>query len=88
MSLAASYSRALFELVQKNGERAEYIGNLKQALARRGHEKLLPDILSHYELLALKKERLSAHREVTPERERTRQLLELYKKLIASTTHE
>jgi len=89
MSLASSYARALFELSSKNESKgAEYLKGLKSALARRGHDKLLPKIYSEYELLALKGERSKAHSIVTPEQERTRILLELYKKLTSNTSHE
>lgn len=88
MNLASSYARALYELSSKNESRsAEYLKGLKSALARRGHEKLLPKIYSEFELLALKQERSKAHSTVTPEQERTRVLLELYKKL-TNTSHE
>lgn len=84
MNLSSTYARALWELTEKNGEKPEYLKGLGQALARRGHEKLLSRIFTEYELLRLKEERSKAHRQVTPEQERTRNLLELYKKLIAS----
>ena len=88
MNLATSYAQALYDLARENGPKAEYMENLKGALTRRGHTKLLPKIFTEYQLLALKEERSKAHRQTTPEQERTRNLLELYKKLIATQTHE
>ena len=75
--IATDYAKALFEL----GESAN-LKNLKAVLSARGHLKLLPQIYSEYEKLALGKKRLDLHKKVTPERERTRVLLELYKTLI------
>ncbi len=87
MTLAQSYARALFDLVSNNeGKGGEYLKNLSEALKRRGHHKLLPQIFSEYKTLELQKERTKIHNTVTPEKERTRTLLELYRKLI--TTHE
>lgn len=88
MNLATSYAQGLYDLTKENGAKPEYLKNLKEALGRRGHEKLLPKIFTEYQLLALKEERSKAHREISPEQERTRQLLELYKKLIATEHHE
>ena len=88
MTLAHSYARALFELVSHNEDDAAlYLKNLVAALRRRGHEGLLRTIFSEYELLALKEKRLKMHARVTPEKERTRVLLQLYKKL-TTTSHE
>jgi hypothetical protein len=88
MNLAASYAQGLYDLTKANGPKTEYLASLKEALSRRGHEKLLPKIFTEYQLLALKEERSDAHRSVSPEQERTRQLLTLYKKLIATEIHE
>lgn len=75
--IAADYAKALYEL----GERAN-IKTLRDMLARRGHDKLLPQIYAEYEKLVLAHKRLEMHKAVTPEKERTRILVDLYKKLI------
>lgn len=77
--IASDYAKALYQL----GERAT-MQNLRAALERRGHTKLLPQIYAEYQKLVLADRRLREHKKVTPERERTRILLELYKKLIHS----
>ncbi len=83
MTVAASYARALHELVTKDsGKSAAYVKNLRASLRRRGHVKLLPKILSEYQKLDIAEERSARHSEVTPEKERVRILLGLYKKLI------
>jgi len=74
--IAIDYAKALYQL----GDRAN-IKNLREMLARRGHDKLLPQIYAEYHKLKLYDERLAKHKAVTPERERTRILLEMYKKL-------
>lgn len=82
MTLAGSYARALFELVSKDAAKGtEYLKGLRQALANRGHEKLLPRIYAEFQTLMLKAERTKFQNTITPEAERTRQLLELYRKL-------
>jgi hypothetical protein len=87
MTLSSDYARALYELTQKDTSRgSEYLKNLKDALKRRGHEKLLSKIFTDYESLTLKEKRSKAHRTVTREQERTRVLLELYKKLVETPT--
>ncbi|MDZ4226393.1 MAG: hypothetical protein U1C66_02800, partial [Patescibacteria group bacterium] len=58
--------------------------NLRAALLRRGHGQLLPHMFAEYEKLALREKRSLGFREAGPERERTRVLYELYRKLIAS----
>jgi F0F1-type ATP synthase delta subunit len=88
MTLAHSYARALFDLVSaRAGKESEYLKNLVEALRRRGHEQLLRRIFSEYKTLMLKEERTKAHTTVTPEAERTRVLLELYRKMITKA-HE
>lgn len=87
MNLATSYARALFDVTSKNEvKEAEILKNFRAALARRGHEKLLPKIYSEFEKLHIKEKRLVEHKKITPEAERTRTLLELYQKLISSPT--
>lgn len=71
------YAKALFELTPT----AKHLASLRALLKRRGHEKLLPRIFSEYQKLVLGEKRLAAHKKVTPEKERTRILLELYRTL-------
>jgi len=59
--------------------------NLKAALLRRGHTKLLPKILREYEKLHLHRARMQMYTTPSKESERTRILLELYRKLISTT---
>jgi len=83
MTIAASYARALHQLVSTNPSKGStYIANLRASLAKRGHLKLLPKIVSEYQKLDVGKERAARNSAVTPEKERTRILLGLYKKLI------
>jgi F0F1-type ATP synthase delta subunit len=85
MNLATSYAKALFEVTSKDEVKAsEVLKNLREALRRRGHEKLLPRIYSEFEKLQIKENRLTEHKKVTPEAARTRMLLELYQKLIST----
>ncbi len=90
MTLEATYARALFDAVQADASKgSEYLTNLKEALVRRGHQKLLHKIYSEYERLLLKEKRSKSYQTVTPEQERTRVLLELYRNLIqTNTSHE
>ena len=86
MTTAESYAKALHVLVTKTpSKQNEYRKNLIEALTRRGHQKLLPRILTAYEILELRRVRAVEHAKVTPEKERNRVLLELYKKLVSST---
>jgi hypothetical protein len=79
---ARDYAKALREM----GSKPEHLRGLTDALKRRGHQKLLPRILSEYEKLQLHDQRLSKQKLVTPTAERTRVLLELYRKLVATPT--
>ncbi|MDO8664819.1 MAG: hypothetical protein Q7K44_04750 [Candidatus Liptonbacteria bacterium] len=82
MTISTQYAKALYELVSKNSKEGnKYLKNLRQALEHRGHVKLLPQIFSEYKKLALANERKELHKKITPENERTRTLLELYRKL-------
>ncbi|MBY0473124.1 hypothetical protein K2Q00_02445 [Patescibacteria group bacterium] len=85
MKIAATYARALFDLIEdpSNGSKkaATYLSNLDGVLKRRGHQRLLPRIFSEYQRLELSKQRSEKQQEVTEESERTRILLELYRKL-------
>jgi F0F1-type ATP synthase delta subunit len=75
--IATDYAKALYQL----GGNAKQLQSLRAVLKRRGHEQLLPQIFAEYQKLELGSERLAKHKEVTPEKEQTRILLELYKKL-------
>jgi hypothetical protein len=77
--LAKNYAKALYEL----GGKAEHLAPLKKVLEHRGHARLMPGIAAEYQKLVLGAERLAKHKEDTPERRRTRNLLELYRKLTA-----
>lgn len=79
---AGDYAKALYGMKPK----AEHLRGLRAALERRGHVKLMPRILAEYEKLQSRKARLAKQKEVTPEQERTRVLLELYRTLIATPT--
>ena len=84
MNTALYYATALYELIQTNpGESRRYLKNLRAALARRGHEKLLPRIFAEYQKLDLGARRAAAHREITPQMERTDRLLQLYRRFIS-----
>ncbi len=85
MTTALQYAKALRSLVEENpNEGALFLNSLREALARRGHGKLFPYILREYQKLELKAARSASARTPTPERERTRMLYELYKKLANS----
>lgn len=79
---ASHYARALFELIEKSPRKgAEYLHNLDGVLKKRGHQKLLPRIFSEFQKIQTAQERSAKYQETTPEQERTRVLLELYRKL-------
>lgn len=82
MNPARHYARALYALIEKSPKQGTaYLQNLVGVLKRRGHSTLLPRIFTEYRALEVQKERSEAHAHITPEQERTRTLLELYKKL-------
>jgi F0F1-type ATP synthase delta subunit len=82
MNLAYQYAKALHELIGEDGtEGKTYLENLKAALEKRGHEKLLPQILTEFENLEIAANRVAAAKAQTKEKEQTRVLFELYKKL-------
>ena len=81
MSIASDYAKALYKVESPNADTLE---RLRHMLRRRGHEKLLPRIFAEYQKLQLEDERLKKYREVTPQMQRTKVLLELYKRLIAT----
>lgn len=81
--IATDYARALYAAAQDNSEKGtQLIKNLRALLARRGHSRLLPHILTEYEKLSLRDRRRERYARVTPEAERTRVLLDLYRTLI------
>jgi hypothetical protein len=83
MTIAATYAQALRSLVAEDASAGkDLIANLRAALKRRGHDKLLPQIFAEYQKLELAHARIARASAATPERERTRILFELYKKLI------
>jgi hypothetical protein len=84
MNLATQYAKALYESKAPDGAR---IKNLRATLARRGHDKLLPKIYTEYGYLVERDRRLGEYKKITPEKEQTRILLELYQKLIHSSTN-
>ena len=83
MIIASQYARALYSLVKENPTTGkEFLAGLRAALLRRGYEKLFPKVFAEYQKLETAHARAALARAVTPERERTRTLLELYKKLV------
>ena len=83
MTTASSYARALFAAKKEHPHKgAELLKNLRALLLRRGHKSLLPQIYSEYQKLSLREARLESQKNTTPEAERTRVLLELYRTLI------
>ncbi len=75
--LARDYAQGVYQL----GSKPEHLVGLKVVLERRGHLKLLPQILAEYEKLTEHDRRLAKHKEETPEQAQTRILLELYRTL-------
>ena len=75
--IETEYAKALY---QADGK-PDLLKNLRELLKRRGHEKLLPRIYSEYKKLVLAEHRRKQSSTVTPEAEKTRILLELYRKL-------
>jgi F0F1-type ATP synthase delta subunit len=84
MTTAHSYARALFEMLETSPQHSKvFFENLQKTLKRRGHQKLLPRIMSEYEKLDTAHQRRDLYATVTPQMERTRVLMQLYKKLTA-----
>ena len=82
MTKESQYARALYALTLGQPDKAkDYLHNLEKVLERRGHQKLLPRIFSQYRSLAERATRTRRYKEVTPQGERTRVLLEVYRKL-------
>lgn len=85
MNITASYAKALYDLVEQEPAKGKrYLQGLRETLARRGHGNLLPRVYAEFERLSLARERSKKFSASTPESERTRQLVELYRKLISS----
>ncbi len=85
MTLPQQYAQALYSLIEVSPKKGkEYTANLKEALKRRGHERLLPSIFSELQKLQLKDDREHARESELQESERTRILLELYRTLITA----
>jgi F0F1-type ATP synthase delta subunit len=86
MTTAEAYAKALFAKMSEDpGRSKEYLANLKKSVAARGYERLLPSILNEYQKLELREKRSSNRAKITPESERTRILLELYRKLVSTS---
>jgi hypothetical protein len=83
MTLEEMYARALFG-IDTEKKPSEILRALKAALSKRGHASLLPRIFREYERLNLKQTRAQKYATLTKESERTRVLIELYKKLVNS----
>jgi hypothetical protein len=75
--LSRDYAQGLYEL----GGKEEHLAPLKEVLTRRGHLKLLPQILAEYKKLGEHDARMARHKEESPEQAQTRILLELYRTL-------
>lgn len=82
--IAADYAKALYESDVDKSD----LPKLRTLLRRRGHEKLLPLIFKEYEKLALAAQRRERMARVTPAQERTRILLQLYRRLTHHATAE
>ncbi len=83
MTIEQQYAVALHELITAHSDKAdEYLQNLQKTLAAKGHQKLMPRIFAEYKTILEKKARTQRYADVTPESERTRVLLELYRTLI------
>lgn len=71
------YAQGLYEL----GGKQEHLAPLIKILERRGHLKLLPQILAQFQKLGEHDARMARHKKETPEQAQTRILLELYRTL-------
>ena len=80
--IAKQYARGMYEAqAEKASASKAFFARVRDALRERGHEKLLPKVASEYEKLLLRDQRREAHERVTPEGERVRVLVQLYRKL-------
>lgn len=85
MTIEAQYAKALYELVQKDPPQAsKYLENLKMTLNAKGHQKLISGIFAEYQRIEEQKKRLGTYAQTSPAEDRTRILLELYRKLVTS----
>ena len=85
MTLEQQYAHALHELVSKNPAKSDdYVKGLKHTLQKKGHQKLTPQIFSQYKQIIEIENRSQKYSQTTPQQERTRVLLELYRTLVAS----
>ena len=75
--LSKDYAQGLYEL----GGKPEHLAPLRKVLERRGHLKLLPQVLAQYQKIEEHDARIAKHKEETPEQKQTRTLLELYRTL-------
>ena len=82
MKLEEMYAQALYTADTKDPKKS--LATLQRTLEARGHEKLLPKIFFEYQKLEVRANRLAMHKKITPERERTRILFELYRTLAAA----
>lgn len=83
MILEQQYAEALYALTKSSPQKSEeYLQHLILTLRRKGHQKLLPHIFTKYKSLLEKNIRSEGYTLDSPEQERTRVLLELYRKLI------
>jgi hypothetical protein len=76
MDIAAQYAKALSQIEQPS------LKNLRSSLESSGRIALLPRIFAEYQKILLKRQRSKQYAKVTPEGERTRILLDLYRTLV------
>lgn len=85
MDLAGQYAQALHEkIAEKPASAPSYLKNLRASMRARGHEGLLPRVFAEYEKLELRRRRRESQAKTSPEAKRTRELVELYRTLIAA----
>ena len=86
MTTEKQYATALYDLLVQHPERGqEYLENLKKSLRAKGYQKLLSKIFMEYAYLLEHQERARRYGQVSPESERTRVLLELYRTLVTKS---
>ena len=88
MKLETQYAKGIYDITaakrQSRNNAEQLILNIREVLAHRGHERLLPRIGIELEKLALQGERRALYQKTTPEIERTRILLQMYRRLVSS----
>lgn len=85
MNIAKQYAQGLYDVEREHQQASKaFFARVREALVRRGHQKLLPRIASAYEMLLVRERRREASLQMTPEGERMRVLLQLYRKLISA----